>query len=535
MKAVLFATGPTDFVVRQTEVLCSRVDRKSLKVVAPVGSFAEVREALKNYPEVEVQSWRLINTPALLMRLWLFLGFSPAEVSCLSCGGPHRLLKLIAHGLRGWVVFVRPDGRAPLGFRAFLWIYISRLWSRDTGALLVGCASPETLTRLEEDIRNRRPGSQVSVLRDPSLADFLRVIREWRRYYFLSIPWTNEGHNLLKAAAMFLPCGRREIYNEMGDSFSVRRVGVVLKHIERRTFTRQNGAVLVGCAGPATLARFEDDLKARRPGAAIHVVRTPGDFFAAAWHWRRYRFLSIPWTNEGHNLLKAAAWLLPCGRREIYNEQGDSFSVRRVDVVLRHIVERLPHGITVLGSASGYYLKDIVATLRQRHPGEPIHGLLPPRLVKPAGHLFDSVTILRVSSIPALIRRGFGKERTGRFIIPCTNEGYNLLKLTGWLLPMGRREIFNENHDGYALRSWPMVYKHIQWRLYHRMFYQAITERNGRSWPAHLFHLLVYPARLVAGAALLLEILVRAKMTRPAVAAEKQTAQPQQVLDSAER
>lgn len=451
MKAVLFATGPAAGAAREITALSGHLGPQSVRVVAPASSAGELRADL---PEIKIHAVRFAAGPLLILRLWAFLGWSPAEIYCLSPGGGQRLLKLTAYALRGRVVFVRPEGRARLGLFSFVWISLSRLWARENGALLIGSAGPATLARLEEDLRKRRPGASIRVLRDPSIGEFFRVAAEWRRYRYLSIPWTGEGHNFLKVAAWLLPCGRREIYNEQGDSFSVRRVSVLLRHV---------------------------------------------------W-WRA----SLLWLR----LLK------------------------------------LPPGVTVLGSASGYYLKDILADLRRRHPGEPVHGLLPPRLVNPAGGLFDSVTVLRPlawSTWGALLGRSLGRDRTGWYVIPCTNEGFYGMKLMGAMLPMGRREIYNENHDGCPLRNWRMIGRHIHWRLRHRLFYQALTELHGRSWLSHILHLLVYPVRLLAGAVLLVSVRLRTATRRgqhPTAAADAprldtvskaSTPQPEEVFDTAER
>src|SRR5204863_10045426 len=99
----------------------------------------------------------------------------------------------------------------------------------------------------------------------------------------------------------------------------------------------------------------------------------------------------------------------------------------------------------------------------------------------------------------AVLAHAFGKTRTGYCAIPCTNEGYNRFKILGCLLPLGERSIYNENADGYRVRVWRTVVTHAFWRLRHRLFYQAFTQRRGRAWPVLAMHLLLYPFRLVAG------------------------------------
>ncbi len=163
--------------------------------------------------------------------------------------------------------------------------------------------------------------------------------------------------------------------------------------------------------------------------------------------------------------------------------------------------------MTVLASASGLYLKKIVFDLRRRQPGAPVHALLPASLVWPAAGLFNSYTVLNFFSAACwhdLLSLTLGRRRSGRWVIPCTNEGYAALKLLGFWLPLGLREIYNENGDAYLARDLRMMLRHILWRLRYRIFFQALVERRGRPWPLHLLHLLLYPLRLAWGAALLI-------------------------------
>ncbi len=168
-------------------------------------------------------------------------------------------------------------------------------------------------------------------------------------------------------------------------------------------------------------------------------------------------------------------------------------------------------------------------------------------MIKPAGALFDSFTVLRFGSLRTwteLARRAFGHDRTGWYVIPFTNEGFYAMKILGALLPMGRREIYNENHDGFLLRSPRMLFRHLHWRIYHRLFYQALTERGGRSLAVHIFHLLAYPVRLLRGALLLSAVRIRSLWQGPATVPEPRTAKipalaararTEEVFDAAER
>ena len=428
----------------------------------------------------EVLAFRLASAVSLWLLLRRFLNDTDSKVMCLSCGSHYRLLKLFAYTIRWQVTFLRPE------------------------------EPPVTL----------------------GLATFL---------------WLTLS----------------------------------------RLWARENGVLIAASAGPSLMERIVEDVQRRRPEAKIVILKGgPGEFLTQARHWRRFRYLVIPWTAEGHTIRKLAAWFLPCGRREIYNERADCFSVRHTRMLLAHLLWRivglcrrvrelaeitwwrvlgirrrirelaeiawwrtiaLPSGVTVIGSASGYYLKDIVADVRHKHPGERVHGLLPPRLIKPAGALFDSITVLRLGSFRTwteLARRALGPNRTGWYVIPFTNEGFYAMKILGALLPLGRREIYNENHDGFLLRSPRMLFRHLHWRIYHRLFYQALTERGGRSLAVHVFHLLAYPVRLLRGALLLFAVRIRALWLGPATIPETGTrkipalaarAQPEEVFDAAER
>jgi len=481
MKTVFFATGATDQAVRRLAEL--RSDKTELRVVAPVGLVAELEAASGR----DMLTFRMASAVSLWLLLRRFVSGSDTQVVCLSCGSHYRLLKLFAYTLRWRVTFLRPaDKPVTLGLATFLWLTLSRLWARDNGVLIVASAGPGLMERIAEDVRRRRPEAEVIIL-NGGVGEFLARTREWRRFRYLVIPWTKEGHNLRKLAAWFLPCGRREIYNERADCFSVRQVRVLLAHLLWRV---------------------------------VGVFRRGRELGEIGW-WR------VLWLRRRTRELAEITWwgILARYRRAL----------------------ALPSGVTVLGSASGYYLKDIVADVRDKHPGEPVHGLIPLRLVKPAGALFDSFTVLRLGSFQAwleITKRAFGRHRTGWYVIPFTNEGFYRMKILGALLPMGRREIYNENHDGFLLRSPRMLFRHLHWRIYHRLFYQALTERGGRSLALHVFHLLAYPVRLMRGAVLLFAVRTRSLWQRPATVPESNPAKvpalaararPEEVFDAAER
>ncbi len=260
-----------------------------------------------------------------------------------------------------------------------------------------------------------------------------------------------------------------------------------------------------------------------------HLVRRFKERAARLWHGLRYAaWRAGDALENGWNRVRYGIWWI-----------GD----RALSTWYASIA--LPPGITVIGSASGYYMKDIVMDLRRKHPGQLLYGLLPEHLIAPAGVLFDHAIPLSAGN---LIRHMFGPNRTGYLAIPCTNEGYNRYKLMAAFLPLGRRLIYNENGDGYPLRRWKTVIEHGFWRLRHRLFYQAFTQRRGRSLPVLWMHLLLYPFRLLAGAVVIAGIRLQAHLRRPApapaplfpgrdpmVTVVSATQQPSQVLDAAER
>jgi hypothetical protein len=485
MKTVFFASGSAGQAIRRLAELPA--GDSEVRVVAPAALAGELRASTGR----EVRVFR----PAAVFSHWRdlrrFLSGQAGTVTCLSCGPHYRLLKLFAYTVRWNVTFLRPDGPpVTLGLATFLWLTIARLWAREKGVLIVATAGNALLGQIVEDVRRRRPEADVVILRGGA-GDYLTRVRQWRRFRYIVIPWTAEGHSLLKLAAWFLPCGRREIYNERADCFSVRQTGVLLAHTLRRT--RELAEVF---------------------------------YWKMAGACRRTR-----------ELAEIAWWRVLGFRRR----------TREIAEIAWWKARALPRGVTVLGSASGYYLRDIVADVRDKHPGERVHGLLPPRLVAPAAALFDSITVLRPASWRTwaeLAARAFGPQRTGWYVIPFTNEGLYTLKIAGMFLPLGRREIYNENHDGFLLRSPRMLFRHLYWRIYHRLFYQALTERGGRSWLVHLGHLLAYPVRLLRGAALLFAVRVRSLWLAPAAAPKARPAKipalaagagPEEVFDAAER
>jgi len=388
---------------------------------------------------------------------------------------------------------------------------------------------------------------------------------------YLVLPYTGEGRRLMKVAVALLPLGRREIYNENNDVYPARDLGLLFRHLRWRLAWRLHnawlgatvlwrrvssrafwfdippGVTVLGAASPGRLAAIVRDVRRRHlacchgllpkdllPLAGLFDSVTPLALASPAT-WRallalalgghRAGYLVLPYTGEGYRLMKVVVALLPLGRREIYNENNDVYPARDLGLLFRHFRWRFrdalqerarrwrdwatlpPNRVTVVGSASGLYLKLIAAGLRRMHPGAPVHALLPGSLVVPAAHLFDSYTVLDVLSIRfwlKILSLSVGPRRSGYLVVPCTNEGYAALKLLGFCLPLGRRRICNENGDSCLVRQFRMTARHIGWRLHPRIFYQVWSERRRRPWPLHLLHLLLYPFRLLAGAAVLL-------------------------------
>lgn len=449
MKAVFFVTGAVERAVQELPRLRDGLPLDGFRVVVGTDLRGNVLQANGLAPE-QVLGYTPAAWPWVWLRLVWFLGWTRrARVVCLPAGNC-AALKLLAFALRGRVTFAVPGREALcLTLPQFLWLTWKTLGRRPGDICLVGTAGNPHLERILTDLHRRYPGAVI--------------------------------HALLAADACRLPADSTAPLNAR--------------------------ALLAACR--------------RQPRFAVRV---------------------IPCTGRGFEALKLLAWLLPLGCREIYNENGDFCSAREVHILLRHAWWRLstalraipaelgwrlrlslwrlrvwltsrPERVTVLGSASGLYLKTIVADLRRRHPGAPIHALLPARLVAPAGRLFDSHTVLRPLSLHFwgdLLRLSVGRRRSGYFAIPCTNEGYTALKLLGFWLPLGLRKIYNENGDACQVRHVRMMVRHCLWRLGHSIFYQALTERQGRPWPLHAAHLFLYPLRLVAGAALLVAVRLRA-------------------------
>jgi len=118
-----------------------------------------------------------------------------------------------------------------------------------------------------------------------------------------------------------------------------------------------------------------------------------------------------------------------------------------------------PGDICLVGAAEPAQLSRILADLRRRHPQARIHGLLP---AEAAGLRVDSQAPLRIRGLLAACRR---RPRFAEVVIPLTGRGRLGFKLFAWLLPLGFREIYNENNDSWPARDFRALLRHVSWRL----------------------------------------------------------------------
>lgn len=588
MKAIVFVNGTVEEAVEAVAEVRSGLPAEALRAVVPIHQRQQFIAAARLAPR-QVLMYSSWLWPIVFLRLLCFLGLNRGpQVACLATdhsGG----LKLLALSLRGRVSLRLPDGQVmQLTIGHFLWLAWQTSGRQPGDLCLIGAAQPEKLSSILADLRRRHPQARIHGLLSAEAAGLpvdsqqrlglrglLAACRRRPRFAGVVIPLTGGGRLGIKLCAWLLPLSYRELYNENNDSFPARDLPALLRHMRwrsgnawldfvillRRITARATaippGVTVLGSASEARLAAVVSDVRRRHPArchgllppellalaplfdsVTLLNMAAPGTWralFVLAFGRHRSGYLVIPCTGEGHGLLKAVIGLLPLGRREIYNENNDVYSVRELRVLIRHVGWRVrgalrelperaqrwrdwlvlpPNRVTVVGSASGLYLKAVVADLRRTYPGAGVHALLPASLVKPAAHLFDSYTVLDVLS-PRLwlkvARLAAGSRRSGYLVIPWTNEGYTAVKLLGFFLPLGRRRVYNENGDSCLVRQWRMMARHARWRLHHRIFFQTWSERRGRLWPLHVVHLLLYPVRLLAGAALLLFVRLRGR------------------------
>lgn len=305
----------------------------------------------------------------------------------------------------------------------------------------------------------------------------------------------------------------------------------VLRAIVRNVRRRYPGVPLQGVL-PASLEESVQQLFDSRIVSEKFTPTVYGRLFLQCLGRRRFRKLILPWSRESFLAWKGLAWFLPLRGVEIYNENGDAFSGRSVQALLRHggwrledflrqwwcrrrqerarlrqaregFRKTLPVG--VVGSASSYYLEKILPAVRARYPGARLHALLPALLEGPASGLFDSTSVLRrKSSVLAEVWKIFrARKRFQCWIVPCTNEHYAAMKCLAFLLPLSRCQIFNEQSDGFALRDWRTFSQHLRWRLRDHLSFQIVAATVGKNKIFRLFHLVFYAPRLLEGLLLL--------------------------------
>ena len=517
MKAIFFVNGPVSVAIEELPRVREGIEPGNLRVVVPASQRADFLEASRLAPALV-----LAYTPAVWLLLWIrlvwFLGVGPARVICLAAGRSGAL-KLLATALRGHVMLT-PPGREglSLGFAGFVAMVLKTIGRRRGDVCLVGSAAPATLARIVADVRRRYPDAAIHGLvsspaashgvdssDDLSIGALLRACARRPRFGTLVVLWTGEGRTAWKLLPLCLPIGFRELYNENLDSCAVREVLPLFRHV----IWRSRHAL-------SRLAIVKYHLIYWR-WAAREAVRNAGQR-ARYWWWRAGQAVE-------HAGQRARYWRWRAGQAAEHAGQRRRYWMWRLGDAARDLPARMkarPNRVTVVASASGLYLKAIVTDLRQRYPGAPIHAMAPASLTGRVAHLFDSWTPLAAGSTRFwrdLLSLAAGRRRSGYLVIACTNEGFHAAKLLGACLPLGLRIVYNENCDFYQVRRVRTLARHCAWRLRHRIFYQALTERRGRFLPLHLVHVALYPLRLLSGAALLLSVRLRAGWQEHAAAA----------------
>jgi len=264
--------------------------------------------------------------------------------------------------------------------------------------------------------------------------------------------------------------------------------------------TKVHGLLL--SSAPASTALLFDSVRILQPGF-LGILREGAQLFRGKGGYQRW---IVPCTNEPYAKLKFLAFLWPLNRRQIYNEYGDGFPARSISTLWRHFrwrkeaaIARLPIGI--IGSASGYYLERIIAVLRAQFPGIRVHGLLLTSAAPATASLFDSVDTFQPGLWSAM-RQGWrflrAKNEYQRWIIPCTIEPYGGLKFMAFLWPLRRRQIYNEQADGFAVRDLQTLLGHIRWRLRDHMSFQFLAGSAELSFPMRIAHLSLYTLRILS-------------------------------------
>ncbi|MSO21063.1 MAG: hypothetical protein EXQ56_11495 [Acidobacteria bacterium] len=302
---------------------------------------------------------------------------------------------------------------------------------------------------------------------------------------------------------------------------------------------------VIGAASAKSLRMIVASLRARYPGKQItgwlqksdaaavaevfdEVRIVPSGFFlrpiaemSLLLSSRKFISWIIPYTNEDSQWMKLTALLWPLRCRQIYNEMGDTFPLSDWGSLWRHFSwrfiktdRRFGWPVAVAGSASGFYLEKIVASVRVRFLGSELHGWLGPLQVESAGHLFDVVHRLDETgnSFSTAWRMLQAGRNYGSWIVPCTDEPFRWLKFLALALPLRSRYLYNEVGDGFPLRDFSTTWRHFFWRLRYKFTFQFLSSSSDSSLQRRLIHVPAYAFRLLLAA----PILFRANQTNQA-------------------
>ena len=182
---------------------------------------------------------------------------------------------------------------------------------------------------------------------------------------------------------------------------------------------------------------------------------------------RRVEVVCRP-SRHQHRLLKLLALLLR-GRISFPNDDGTQTRLNLFQLCRTRFRQLIAAEgpIGVVGSASAPVLANVVAAVRQRYPGVPLHALLPAPLAGTSAELFDSVEPLASPLGLAYLRllpHCFGKRRFRRLIVLWTHQGHLALKCVAWWLPLWRVEVYNEQNDAFSGRNLRLILCHWLWR-----------------------------------------------------------------------
>jgi hypothetical protein len=283
-KLVYFATGSPAEVAADFRRLQLAGNGTGLRVVAPSRTAEALRQQGLFRREELVSYWPL-SAPFLWLRLLAFLGFSRRTVVvCLSARQRFRFLKFLALTLRGRVLFSPTGGeRVPLSPLDLAGIWLrQRLDAREESRRdfpigVVGSASGYYLGKIVPVLRRHYPGAPLHGLLLPqgaacvahlfdsvqlvrpgwvgSSCQWLQLLRSRKAYQRWVVPCTNEPYRSLKLLAFVWPLSRRQIYNELGDGFPVRKLSTLWGHLRWRLRDRLIYQIVAGAAGNNAVLR----------------------------------------------------------------------------------------------------------------------------------------------------------------------------------------------------------------------------------------------------------------------------------------